>query len=758
MGMAAGQARLLSITSRMSDNELRAQIINNNKMRLATESSQVSEAYVNALNQAQLMFTNYDADNNTSYQQLTFNSLTAYNPYNNQYGISNASGQILVSEKDALNYQNADGSLEKFVGFYGLTNDTTYFSSENLDLDENGHVLYMSGVDEETGEAIYNSTGMTPEQLKSYYEGISGSTLHPGYMTTIASEQYYNYQNALQHFDTAYTAYAEAVTQKMTEIFNNDNNPLITTGDYIYSSCNANKPGTTDKIGSVNITTLKEYINTILPASDNESATAASAEDTDALIHAVNGLVNACLKYAPTNGNPDTNPTEEEQFFKNLSQEANSLIRKGYGDGNSPFVTGTETQADGTERAYIQLTDNRADNDSDIEFRIYEDGTVEIYETDENGTPSVSTEYTAEITTGQVVTGKDTNSNAIIINVKDASGVVDSYIFASYTGGEDGHYTKSLDPTSVDTDNDSTIDGEELYNAIISNMSQEGYLNVTKESNLARLDTQQYVRDCLESILKRLESGVYLNWNVNEKVFKPDPDTAAYQNYVSAAEELLQVYGFDISGGFDGNGWKDSNGNYTLKYEEISNLIDLDQIWIKMGEAGLQENFQAIYDVEILDRVFNTYGEPQYTWIDTNNGNENGEAKYQWYANLFERMGGGTKHNYQVIQDGLASSSEWMQFALESGLVTMEQVDSNSTWNTLMYSNCSDITEQTNNAAVTIAEAEYNAAMKKIENKDKKYDLELKNIDTEHNSLQTEYDSIKSAIDKNIERTFKIYS
>ena len=75
-----------------------------------------------------------------------------------------------------------------------------------------------------------------------------------------------------------------------------------------------------------------------------------------------------------------------------------------------------------------------------------------------------------------------------------------------------------------------------------------------------------------------------------------------------------------------------------------------------------------------------------------------------------------------------------------------------------MYSNCSDITEQTNNAAITIAEAEYNAAMNKIENKDKMYDLELKNIDTEHNSLQTEYDSIKTAIDKNIERTFKIYS
>ena len=49
MGMAAGQARLLSITSRMSDNELRAQLINNDKMRLATKSAQVSEAYTNAL-------------------------------------------------------------------------------------------------------------------------------------------------------------------------------------------------------------------------------------------------------------------------------------------------------------------------------------------------------------------------------------------------------------------------------------------------------------------------------------------------------------------------------------------------------------------------------------------------------------------------------------------------------------------------------------------------------------------------------------
>ena len=97
MGMAAGQARLLSITQRLSDNELRAQIINNNKMRLASESSQVSDHYVQALNEAQLMFTNYDKDNNASFKQLTYNALTSFNPYNNQYALTNASGNIQVA-------------------------------------------------------------------------------------------------------------------------------------------------------------------------------------------------------------------------------------------------------------------------------------------------------------------------------------------------------------------------------------------------------------------------------------------------------------------------------------------------------------------------------------------------------------------------------------------------------------------------------------------------------------------------------------
>ena len=110
---------------------------------------------------------------------------------------------------------------------------------------------------------------------------------------------------------------------------------------------------------------------------------------------------------------------------------------------------------------------------------------------------------------------------------------------------------------------------------------------------------------------------------------------------------------------------------------------------------------------------------------------------------------------YKVLENGLASSSEWIEYALESGIVSLEQVDKSYNWDSLDYKTCTKITEETVNDEITKAEAEYNRAMKDIEAKDNIYDIELKNIDTEHSSLQTEYESIKSVISKNIERTFK---
>ena len=155
----------------------------------------------------------------------------------------------------------------------------------------------------------------------------------------------------------------------------------------------------------------------------------------------------------------------------------------------------------------------------------------------------------------------------------------------------------------------------------------------------------------------------------------------------------------------------------------------------------------------LLSEIIATYGEPKYAWVDENDtaNTGNADAKAQWYTNLFNRMNQG----FKILENGLASSKEWMEYALESGIVTLEQVDKSFRWNGIDYRTCTRITEETDDSAVTKAKAEYNRAMKDIEAKDNIYDLELKNIDTEHTALQTEYDVIKGVIDKNIARTFK---
>lgn len=62
-----------------------------------------------------------------------------------------------------------------------------------------------------------------------------------------------------------------------------------------------------------------------------------------------------------------------------------------------------------------------------------------------------------------------------------------------------------------------------------------------------------------------------------------------------------------------------------------------------------------------------------------------------------------------------------------------------------------------NSAATAAATAAYEATTSALQAQDKIYDMELKNIDTEHEALQTEIDSVKKVIDKNIERSFKIF-
>ena len=55
------------------------------------------------------------------------------------------------------------------------------------------------------------------------------------------------------------------------------------------------------------------------------------------------------------------------------------------------------------------------------------------------------------------------------------------------------------------------------------------------------------------------------------------------------------------------------------------------------------------------------------------------------------------------------------------------------------------------------AEAKYEADMRKINQKDKKFDTDLAAMDAERNAVKTEMDTLKSVAKENVDRTFKLF-
>lgn len=133
-----------------------------------------------------------------------------------------------------------------------------------------------------------------------------------------------------------------------------------------------------------------------------------------------------------------------------------------------------------------------------------------------------------------------------------------------------------------------------------------------------------------------------------------------------------------------------------------------------------------------------------------------------YYQNVFQQL---QANGFDAPGDSNMMSSQWLYSQLSSGNVSLSEwnnnggTDGTGTWNTVAW-NSGDptlkVTSDDNQAAK--AEANYDAANAEIESKDKKFDLELQSIDTEHTAVQTEIDSVKKVIEKNIERSFKIFN
>lgn len=703
MGMAASQARLLTITARLADNELKSQSINNAKMRLATQSSQASEKYINALNSANLMFSNYDASGTAQSQLLTFNALTAFSSYNNQYGLVNAAGQLLVSESEAKIYESAGGNLNDYLQAHGLVYDTTYFDKL---------------------EAIDNK-GMYPEpfnnistaDLKSWYEAygsIENSQEQEDY-----EKKYNDYVASSNALKTALkTAFSDYVEKNTKSDYNGtsltEDNPKSISGLYNRFDSFASNINYLTSSATENIAEIKKRLK-------YDSATGLKVSGVPTSVSISDEL------------DADKKPTGN--FVLAIDDDKWTYTQDALGKYKILSCPEKEVDSEDANKVYTQ----------------YDMPTVNLFDSIEDMIKAFS------------YTSNDYNEDGSLAST-------DVFKFEDVTKDAKGNYTVT---SSYTIPNGTVSDANANYERIKTTL--EDYLS----SIYSVLTSQESIN--IDELTEK-----QLNGELNETNFVNIEDTK-YNKDGKSINDLMNDYNakrkdfinFIFSDG------ENASANNTSAYAEISKLLKLGVITAKEltnadyvlkllsgyavdnegnsiidssnGNIKLSSAFGSVIKNMFVKNMISETGEPKYSWIDENDTTNSGnaEAKAQWYTNLFNRM----KEGYKQLENGLASSSQWIEYALESGIVTMEQVDKNYNWKSLDYKTCTKITEETDNsAAVTKAEAEYNRAMNDINSKDSMYDIQLKNIDTEHSALQTEYDSIKNAMTKNIERTFKFSS
>ena len=107
----------------------------------------------------------------------------------------------------------------------------------------------------------------------------------------------------------------------------------------------------------------------------------------------------------------------------------------------------------------------------------------------------------------------------------------------------------------------------------------------------------------------------------------------------------------------------------------------------------------------------------------------------------------------------LADNKECITNLINSGdfvLVDINIVDTTEQ-ETSVATNTS-LREVDNETALRKAEAAYEANMRKIDMKDRKYDQDLAALDAERNAVSSEMETLKTVAKENVERTFKIFS
>ncbi len=255
MGMAASQARLLSLTARMTDNENSGQDISYSKIRLSQQTEDANKEYLAALDATKLtVLTGFDGSTEV-YTDISYGLMTGYNTVacGLQYVVTDADGKVLVTDEQAKAFESGNGDLNKFLSAMGYSqadidvNDAgdasdedkaiakqkvheawdQYLTSVDLHYGDDEHGLdfgYTSfSGDAYDGYATYTltdlNTGATETKALNY-EGTTKEQRELYDYAVALTEAYYGQSGSINNKKTAADPENASYIQYLTNIFN----------------------------------------------------------------------------------------------------------------------------------------------------------------------------------------------------------------------------------------------------------------------------------------------------------------------------------------------------------------------------------------------------------------------------------------------------------------------------------------------------------------------------------------------------------
>ena len=152
--MAASQARLLSITARLTNNENSGQSISYAKQRLSDQTQQITAEYNEALETTKLtVLTGFNGADAT-YTDISYTVMTGPEMAANtkQYVVTDTKGKVLVTKNIALAYQKANGNYNQFLanvaGYSQVDIDVNSSDEKWVKKDESGKEVAAKKDDE----------------------------------------------------------------------------------------------------------------------------------------------------------------------------------------------------------------------------------------------------------------------------------------------------------------------------------------------------------------------------------------------------------------------------------------------------------------------------------------------------------------------------------------------------------------------------------------------------------------------------------